>query len=434
MRSALLVVVLAGCGGSSPSRPDAPPSDSVVDPDAASVSDAPVADAPPDALPDAGIDAPPPDVLIQARITVELDGQARAGERILINRRDGSFVGEGTTDVNGIFDTMMPDGGALTWVQTDFPTPSFYTYMELHDGDVVNAGTPRPPPSAVTPISITRTQIPNAMWTNFGVDRFPDQMFTGATFSYPTTATGTATVIQDGVGMLGLSVGYSKTTVTVSPGASVTMPSTIHQANDLVVDVIAPVLQGGLITATVVPFEIEDASKSRQEAANASGAVSITFPRFVYAEVPYLSALSIYFETIGAPLYESHFTHYTIDSSVTHASFGVADLAQCPRAVVNSGATVTIGQPPTSGDFARYTLARWYVTVPHTTTSFARITVPADLVSEFAANQSPLNASTVDSGDITYREALSLQRSTHYSRYAYTGDGHPYMRECWRNQ
>ena len=29
---------------------------------------------------------------------------------------------------------------------------------------------------------------------------------------------------------------------------------------------------------------------------------------------------------------------------------------------------------------------------------------------------------------------MSLQRSTHYSRSAYTGDGHPYMRECWRNQ
>ena len=434
MRAVLLVVLVVGCG-KSPSSPDAAPIDDAAEPD--TTPDSEVVDANPDAPPaDAPADAPPdaPEVMIQARITVSLEGVPQPGERILTNRRNGTIVGEGVTDANGAFDTMLPDGGSLTWVQTGFPILRFYTYMELHDGDVVNAGTPAPPPSAVTPVSVTRTQIPNADVTGFGIDRFPDQMFDGATFSYPATATGTATVIQDGVDMLGVSVGYAKATVAIAPGAAVTMPSTIYQANHLVIEVAAPVQQGGLITATVVPFELEDASKSRLEFADASGAVSITFPKFVYGEVSYRSALSIYFETVGAPLYENHFTHYTIDSSVTHVSHGVTELAQCPRGVVNSGSTVTIGQPPTTGDFARYSLARWHVVVPHTTTSFARLTVPADVATDFAGNQSPLTVATIDSGDISYRQALSLQRSTHYSQSAYTGDGHPYMRECWRNQ
>ncbi len=77
--------------------------------------------------------------------------------------------------------------------------------------------------------------------------------------------------------------------------------------------------------------------------------------------------------------------------------------------------------------------------VPFATMSFARIVVPADLQTEFAGTQSPLMVGSVDSGDIDYREALSLQRSTHYSQfglppYPYTGDGHPYMRDCWRFQ
>jgi hypothetical protein len=61
--------------------------------------------------------------------------------------------------------------------------------------------------------------------------------------------------------------------------------------------------------------------------------------------------------------------------------------------------------------------------------------VPADLATEFAGTQPPLMAATIDSGNIGYREALTLQRSTHYGHYStYTGDGHPYMRECWRFQ
>ena len=60
------------------------------------------------------VDAPVPDVLIQARITIELDGQPQAGVRILINRRDGSLVGEGMTDVTGAFNATMPEGGSTS--------------------------------------------------------------------------------------------------------------------------------------------------------------------------------------------------------------------------------------------------------------------------------------------------------------------------------
>lgn len=434
MRGAMLIFLLSACERSSASRPDASPSDGAVDGDGdlAPERDADIADALVDSA-----DASSPDVLIQARITVELEGQARAGERILINRRDGSFVGEGVTDATGQFATMMPDGGSLTWVRVDLSLKYYYTYAELHDGYVVNTGAPPPATTGpVTPISITRTNIPNAETMKFGVARFPDQTFTGTTFSYPATATGAVTVIQDGRDEFDTSVGYSKTTVTVAPGASVTMPDTIHQALDLVVDVVAPVLQGGLITATVVPFQTVESSQSRQEAASATGAVSITFPRFVYNEASYVSPLSIYFETPGMTYYEHHFTHYMIDSSTTHVSYGVADLAQCPRAVVFDPANITIALPPSRGDFARYGIGRWTITVPFSTTSIARLAVPPDLATEFAGTQPPRMVATVDSGDVDYRQALTLQRSTHYvqSAYTYTGDGHPYMRECWRFQ
>lgn len=429
-----MFIALSACGRSNQSRDDARPADDAADADVADAAPA-GADAGSDAAPDAP-DASSPDVLIQTRITVALDGQPRAGDRILINRADGTFFGEGVTDAAGEFAPMMPDGGSLTWVRTDLSLKRYYTYAELHDGYVVNTGTPPPAATgAVTPISITRTNIPNAVSTTFGVDRFPDQMFTGNTFSYPTTATGTVSVIQDGADQSGTSVGYSSTTVAVAPSAAATMPSTIHQALDLVVDVVAPVLQGGLITATVVPFQKADSSTSRQDAASATGAVSITFPRFVYGEASYLSSLHVYFETPGAQYYEQHFTHYIIDSSVTHASYGVADLAECPRSVVFGSTSVTIGQPPSRGDFAHYGIGRWTIMVPFGTTSFARLVVPADLASEFAGTQSPLMVGTIDSGDIGYREALTLQRSTHYGQYStYTGDGHPYMRECWRFQ
>jgi hypothetical protein len=442
MRAARILLLVAACGKSTPLRSDA----SEAAPDAPVAADADVAR--PDAVsPDASIDAPP-ELLIQVTMTVEIDGQRKAGERILINRRDGSLVGEGTTDSNGVFTVMMPDSGSLTWVRLDLPLKRYYTYMELHDGDVVNTGTPPPPPTGtVTAISITRTNIPGADATNFGVARFPDQMFTGTTFAYPTTATGIVAVIQDGRAdfdeggqIIEKSVGYSTAMVTVAPGAAITMPNAIHQAADLVVNVVAPVLEGGLITATVVPMRTASASTSYQEAANASGAVSIMFPRFVYSQVAYSSPLTVYFETVGGQYYEHHFTNYMIDSSVTQVNYGLTDLAECPGMVTFGPTTVTIGAPPTRGDFARYGIGgRWNIMVPFATTSFARIVVPTDLQTEFAGTQSPLMVGSVDSGDIDYREALSLQRSTHYSQYGlpsypYTDDGHPYMRDCWRFQ
>ena len=126
----LLLAALSACGRSNPSRSDAAPHDVVVDTDAAPDHDADVLDAAVDSA-----DAPPAETTIQATITVAVDGQPRVGDRILINRRDGSFVGEGVTNASGEFATTMPDPGHGGIASTHAIHPSVKVTRVEPDGD-----------------------------------------------------------------------------------------------------------------------------------------------------------------------------------------------------------------------------------------------------------------------------------------------------------
>ncbi len=134
----VVCVALAGCGDSQNA-----PLDSQV-----------AIDASIDAAVDAAIDAPPRPTRV--RVVMWNEGQPSAEIPVLFQRPDDSVVADVKTDVNGVAEVELPDGGTVSL----FPTYSnglkeAITYLGVKPGDVLEVGSLRSPQdSGITQVTL----------------------------------------------------------------------------------------------------------------------------------------------------------------------------------------------------------------------------------------------------------------------------------------